>query len=112
MGADAERRRHLAESGIETQRQRREDHVVGMVAEILGDTLGTDDKVPVAEYDALRLPGAPRGVQDGGDVDIDLSTKGDLATSPDTNLRPVMNDEPGGLHRRSANSDDVVEFRA
>ena len=58
MRADAERRRELAEPGVETQGENGQDYVVGGVLQILADALGADDQVSMAQYHALRLAGA------------------------------------------------------
>ena len=68
MSSDAERGGELAESGVEAERQRGQDHIVSGVAEVVADAFGARDEVAVAEHDSLGLPGAARGVQDGGHV--------------------------------------------
>ena len=59
MRADGEGGGELAEPGVEAERQRREDDVVGGVAEVAADALGADDEVAVAEHHALGLPVLP-----------------------------------------------------
>ncbi len=71
VGTDRERRGQLAEAGVEAQRQRREDDVVGVVPEVAADALGADEEVAVAEHHALRPARAAGGVEDRGHVEID-----------------------------------------
>ena len=72
------RRRQLAEPGVEAQRQRGEDHVVGDVAEVVADALAADEEVAVAEHDALRLAGASGGVEDRRHVEVDRAPRLEL----------------------------------
>ena len=79
MSSDAEGGGELAESRIEAERQRREDHVVRGIAEVVADALGAGDEVSMAEYDSLGPPGAAGGVQDGGHVGVDGVSGGNVA---------------------------------
>ena len=71
VGADREGGRQLAEAGVEAERQRGEDDVVGVVLEVLADARAAHEHVAVREHDALRLAGAAGGVEDRGHVDVD-----------------------------------------
>ncbi len=68
MCSGQERGGELAQSGVEAQRQRREDHVVRGVAEVTGDAPRAREQVAVAQHDALRPSGAAGRVEDARDL--------------------------------------------
>ena len=91
----------MAQAGIEADRERRKDDIVGIVLEIRAHALGSHDEVAVAEDDPLRLTGAARGVQDRGDVGVD-PCRGD-GTSSWGGAHELVPIEPA---RRSLRVDD------
>jgi hypothetical protein len=106
--AGVECRRELAESGVERQRQRREQRVVGAVVEVRGDALRARDHVPMRQHDALRLAGAARRVEDRRHVGVDDA----VPLFPGGHLAPADDVRRGvtALLRGVAGDDDVSEI--
>ena len=64
-------RAELAQAGIEAERQHGQNHIVRGVVQVPADTTCSGQEVAVGQDDALRLSGAPRGVEDRGDIDVE-----------------------------------------
>jgi len=111
--AGLESGRELAEAGVERQRQRRQQGVAGMVAEVARDAARARDEVAVREHDALRAAGAARGVEDGGDVGVDQAMPGARRRVeqrlPANDLQRWRQVRLGAGRRRRLGDDDMAQ---